>query len=372
MSNVFRFSVNKDEKLVDMDVVDEVVYLSKNAEKVGKQFESELAALNVNEHGGLKNFIREQLEATERDGKTRRVLVDGNGLADFVIEKLDAQKFVQVNCDYRDGEIDWNTCKDLAAVYINRDNPNFDALKDAAVAHGIKKVEATISDAKQCSQLAEMMRLESKVTGNPAAVFFPHAYTKAQAVKLVQIHGVIPAKACAKIGGAVAVGKNFVDVITGEKSVEDAAKAIAESTAEKVLLEYASNAVLSTAVGQAVRNTALKIGGQVVTGTIGSTGIGAAALTGVSAADAIVAAVSKDAVLASTGVAAAAITEVGGVTAAVASSVGLTGTAGAITAGTAGLAGGIGAVAALATPLAPVAAAGAVAYGVGKLLKKIF
>ncbi len=368
MGNTFRFSVKgkNSDKLVDMDAVAEVVRLSKHAAEVGKRLAEEVDALNVNDEtqGSLKHFICEQIAASELDGQTRHVqILDDNGFADMIIERVAEKKFAQIQCDYRGGAVDWQLCKDLAVVYINRDNPNFDALKTEALAHGIKKIKPTVSTAAQCLELTEMMRLEAKVTGNPAAVFFPHAYTKAQAVKLVRIHGTVAAKACAKVGGAVAIGTNFVDVITGEKTIDEAAQSIASSTAEKVLLEYAGNAVLSTAVGQTVRKTALKMGGQVVTNTIGST-----ALTGVSAADAFVSAVAKDAVLASTGVAAATITEVGGVTAALASSVGLTSTAGAITAGTAGLASGLTAAAAFATPLAPIA----VTYGAFKLLKKLF
>ena len=51
-ANVFRFSVKKGEgdtadKLVDMNAVEEVVRLSKEAAKVGKRMEKELAAQDV-------------------------------------------------------------------------------------------------------------------------------------------------------------------------------------------------------------------------------------------------------------------------------------------------------------------------------------
>ena len=89
------------------------------------------------------------------------------------------------------------------------------------------------------------MHLESKITDNPAAVFFPHAYTKEQAVKLVQFNGIIFVKALAKVGRVVAIGSNFVDVLTGEKTIEEAAKDVAISTAKEILIDYAKSQVLA-------------------------------------------------------------------------------------------------------------------------------
>lgn len=379
MSNVFRFSVKQNEsqndsaKLVDMNVVEEVVSLSKNAVEVSKRLEEELSMQNNDnsEQNSLKKFIREQIESSERDGKTRHVqVVDGDGLADLVIEK--AVESVQVQCEYHQGQVDWKTCKDLAVIYLNSDQPNFEEIKAQALANGIKRIETTLSTSIQCEELAEMMDLEKKVTGNPAAIFFPHAYSKEQAIKLVEIHGIVSAKAWAKVGGAVAISKNFVDVITGDKTIGEATKAIATSTARDLILDYASSVVLSTAVRKPVIKAAVKLGGEVVAKKIGSNAIGTTALTGISTADAFVTKLASNAILSSAGVTAATITEIGGTFAAVASSAGFTGTAGAITAGTAGIASGIGAVAALATPLAPIAIGGAAIYGAKKLLSKLF
>lgn len=367
--NVFRFSVKKgnddSDKLVDMNAVAEVVRLSKEAMEAGKRLEQELAAQDTENSykNGLKAFIREQIEAAAQDGQTRHVQVlDEEALADLIIEK--GREYVEVKCEYHLGKDNWKACKDLAVIYINGEQPNFDAIKEQVLAHGIKKVEATFSKAEQCQSLTEVMQLESKITGNPAAVFFPHAYNKAQAIKLVQLNGVISAKAWAKVGGAVALSSNFIDVLTGEKTPKEAAKDIVTSAAKEILLDYAKHQVLAVAVNQPFAQAAIRLGAQ---NALGKSGLAVA-----NSANAFAVSVANKALLTSAGLATEAIGTAGGFAAGLASSAGLTGTAGVITAGTAGLTGLIGAGAAMVSPLMPLAVGGAAVYGVSKLLKKIF
>lgn len=375
-SNVFRFSVKGEnsDRLVDMNAVEEIVELSREAVAVSKCLEKELATqdLDVFAQNELKNFIREQIEASQCDGQTRHVqVIDEDAIADLIIEK--GSQYVDVKCESYIGKDNWKLCKDFGVLYINSDQPDFEELKSKALEYGIKRVEGTISKAVNCEELATVMHLESKITGNPAAVFFPHAYTKEQAIKLVQFNGVISAKAWAKVGGAVAIGSNFVDVLTGEKTVKEAAKDVTISATEEILIDYAKNQVIATAVSQPVVKAAIKkLGGETVIKAIGQTQLGAAGLTAVSSADALIAATTNKALLASSGLFISAINGVGGTAAGVVSSIGLTGAAGVISAGTAGLAGGIGAVAALATPLAPVVVGATLLYGAGKLLDEIF
>ena len=351
--NVYRFSVKNDsETLVDMNAVEEVVMLSKEAAELGKQLEAELAAQNSDVvQDSLKKFIREQIEASISDGQTRHVQVmDEDALVDLIIEK--GLEHVEVKCESHLGKDNWQLCKDLGVLYLNSDQPNFEAIKEQAFAHGVKRVESTLSKAVQCEELSELMKVESKITGNPAAVFFPHAYDKAQAIKLVQLNGVVSAKAWAKVGGAVAVGSNFVDVLTGEKTVEQAAKDMAASVAQEVLIDYAKSQIIATAVTQPVVQSAIKkFGGDILMKAVGQTPLGANAISATS-----------NVLLNSTGLVAGAIKGVGGTTAGLMSTAGFTGAAGAIT-------GVIGTAAAVA---APIAAPVAVAYGAYKLLKKIF
>ena len=375
-SNVFRFSVKGEnsDKLVDMNAVEEVVRLSKKAVAVSKRLEKELDAKDADifAQNELKNFIREQIEASQSDGQTRHVqVIDEDALADLIIEK--GSQYVDVKCESYIGKDNWKLCKDFGVLYINSDQPDFEELKSKALEYGIKRVEGTISKAVNCEELATVMHLESKITGNPAAVFFPHAYTKEQAIKLVQFNGVISAKAWAKVGGAVAIGSNFVDVLTGEKTVKEAAKDVAISATEEILIDYAKNQVIATAVSQPVVKAAIKkLGGETAIKAIGQTQLGAAGLTAVSSADALIAATTNKALLASSGLFISAINGVGGTAAGVVSSVGFTSAAGVISACTAGLAGGIGAAVALATPLAPVVVGATLLYGAGKLLDEIF
>lgn len=368
-SNVYRFSVKKDADdsatLIDMNAVDEVVSLSKTAAEVGKNLEQELKAqgVDIGERNDIKEFILKQIGLAEKDGQTRHVqLLDEEGLADLIIEK--GKDFAEVKCEYYLGKDNWQLCKDLSVIYINSDYPNFDEAKSKALEYGLKKVESTVSKAVQCEELSELMRIESAVTGNPAAVFFPHAYNKAQAIKLVKLNGAVSAKAWAKVGGAVAVSKNVVDVFTGEKTVGEAAKNIATSAAKEMLIDYAKSTVIKTAVGQPIVKAALRVGGE----QLAKTQLGATAI----AANAAMGAAAKSALLSSSGLAIGAINSAGGLAAAATSSLGLTGAATAITAGTGALSGGVAAAAALATPLAPIVVGGALIYGAGKILKKIF
>lgn len=375
MSNVYRFSVKNDsDKLIDMNAVEEVVELSKKAVTVSKSLEKVLAEqdLDIVAQNELKNFIREQIEASQHDGQTRHVqIIDENALADLIIEK--GSEYVDVKCESYIGKDNWKLCKDFGVLYINGDQPDFEELKSKALEYGIKRVEGTVSKAVQCEELAAVMHLESKITGNPAAVFFPHAYTKGQAIKLIQFNGVVSAKAWAKVGGAVAIGSNFADVLTGEKTVKEAAKDMAVSATKEILIDYAKNQVIATAVSQPVVKAAIKkLGGEAAIKAIGQTKLGAAGLAAVSSTDALIASTANNALLASSGLVISAINGVGGTAAGVVSSIGLTSAAGAISAGTAGLAGGIGAATALVTPLAPVVIGGALIYGAGKLLKEIF
>ena len=375
MSNVYRFSVKNDsETLIDMNAVEEVVELSKEAVAVSKSLEKEFSTqdLDIFVQNELKNFIREQIEASQLDGQTRHVqVIDENALADLIIEK--GSEYVDVKCESYLGRDNWKLCKDFGVLYINSDQPDFEELKSKALEYGINRVEGTLSKAVNCEELAAVMHLESKITGNPAAVFFPHAYTTEQAIKLVQFNGVISAKAWAKVGGAVAISSNFVDVLTGKKTVKEAAKDMAISATEEILIDYAKNQVIATAVSQPVVKAAIKkLGGEAAIKAIGQTQLGAAGLTAVSSADAFIAATTNKALLASSGLVISAINGVGGAATGVVSSIGLTSAAGAISAGTAGLASGIGAATALVTPIAPVVVGGALLYGASKLLEEIF
>ena len=185
--NVFRFSVRKDkhkdsEKVVDMNAVEEVIELSKEAVEANKEFEKDLSALNITNNGrnGLKDFIFEQIEAVENDGQLRHVrIIDEKGLADLIIEKVANSKYAKVKCDYLPGQVDWVTFKEAAdVIYLNKDNPNFEEIKSKAIKYGVKKIESTICTSQQCEELAELMQLEQKITGSAKSVFIPHVYTK--------------------------------------------------------------------------------------------------------------------------------------------------------------------------------------------------
>lgn len=373
MANTFRFSVKKNdtEKLIDLNVVDEVVSLSQEAVEVYRQFERNNYAVSFDIKNGLKGYIYTQLELSEKDGVTRHVLVaDDNGMSDLIIEKMAEQMFPTVKCDYQSGKADFSRCEDFALLYISQNSSNFEEIKSEAIKCGIKEIQSTICTSTQCGELAEVMRLEEKITGNPKLVFIPHTYTKSQAIELVKMQGIISAKACAKVGGALAIGTSFVDVITGSKTLDEAiedSKDKAKNFVETELISYAGNQLLATAVGQSVKKVVLKLGGDVAKTAVKSVGAGSA-LTGISAADAFVVSVAKEAVLTGSGIATATIAEVGGTAAGMVSSVGLTGVAGAIGTAATGATALVGTAAALVTPLAPIA----VAYGAGKLLKKIF
>lgn len=285
--NVFRFSMSKDnpEMLVDMNAVEDVVRLSKEAVETYNRLENAPDAEESEEGAGLKKFIREQIDAVENDGQTRHVRVlDENGLADFIIEKAAGKEFAQIKCEYERGRAAFEKCRDIAEViYMKGDSPKFEELKAEALRYGVKEIKSTICSSAQCKELAELMHVEERVSGIAKAVFFPHEYTRAQAMKLIEIRGIFPAVACAKIGGAVAIASSIASVISGEKTVEEAAESVAKDYAEEMLLCYAGDKILTAAVGNVIRDSAMRIGGTAIaeaTGLLNTTAAGAAILKG--------------------------------------------------------------------------------------------
>ena len=149
-SNVFKFSVKGEnaDKLVDMNAVEEVVELSKEAVAISKRLEKELATqdLDIIAQNELKNFIREQIEASQHDSQTRHVqVIDENALANLIIEK--GSEYVDVKCESYIGKDNWKLCKDFAVLYINSDQPDFEEIKAKALEYGIKRIEGTVSKA---------------------------------------------------------------------------------------------------------------------------------------------------------------------------------------------------------------------------------
>ncbi len=281
---VFRFEMSQDNRLVDINAAEEIVSLSKEAVETY----ASLGDAPAEENSGLKKFIREQIDAVENDGQIRHVKVlDENGLADLVIEKVAGKEFAQIRCEYRRGQEIWNNFVDTAEIiYLREDSPKFEEMKAEALKFGVQEIKSTICTSAQCEQLAALMHIEEKVSGVAKAVFFPHEYTKEQAIKLIELRGVIPALSCAKIGGAVAIASNVIDVMTGEKTVAEAAGNFAKSYAEEALIAYAGNEILATAVGQVVKKTAYKVGGTAVAEAstlLNSTSMGTAIFKGGSA-----------------------------------------------------------------------------------------
>ena len=252
-----RRNPNDSSKIADMTVVNAIVNDSKKAVETYNKIQElstlreELSSLNAARGGGqgLKGFIMESLEANaQRQAGPRAIVIDDNGIADLVINNGGKAQTVQIKCGYKPGQIDFSKYKDAGVdrFMLNRDHPQFEKIAEEARQHGYT-LEPTQHSAAECQMISDGMQLEYKITGNPKTFFVPHAYTTQQAFDLIAQRGVAGATAAAKFGGALAVGVGVVEVLSGNKSVEDAAKDAFNTTADAAFYGAAGNMVMSTA-----------------------------------------------------------------------------------------------------------------------------
>ncbi|MBR4151529.1 MAG: hypothetical protein IKT98_01045 [Selenomonadaceae bacterium] len=242
----------------------------------------------------------------------RAIVIDDNGIVELLIGNDGKTENIQIKCDYLPGQIDFVKYKDfgIERFMANCDNQKFQNLVMEAAKYGYK-LESTPHSAAECQMIFDGMQLECKITGNPIDFFIPHAYTEQQAFNLIAQRGVAAAKAAAKFGGALAVSVAVAEVLSGNKTMEEAAKDALKSTARTFFYSgVAGNAIMSTALGPIV-TTAITSVTNGIAGVLSSTTVGAklivAGTTVVNSASAVTAA---SAIFKIGGVTATAINEV--------------------------------------------------------------
>ena len=338
-----------------------------------------ISNLNVN-RGEIKGFIFENLHAKDLNYKLykkglKAVVVDDNGIADILIKDIKTGKVVekiQAKCGYEK----LSTTKDLIKyiddgqkLVINNDANGFKKLLER---NNIPYEQSNITN-KEVSKMATTMKKEGKYLNKNNAKISTSLYKSKEVLKNCHNSGISGAKSGAIFGAGVSLGSNIVEVINGDKDLEEAAIDIAKDTTIAGVSGYvvgaAGTALASTTVGGAVITGATAVGSAVASTAIGGAAIGATtAITGtaIGTATAVSGAIATGATAVGSAVASTAI---GGAVVTGATAVGgaIAGTAigGAAIAGAA-------AIGTVAVAAAPVVAVGAIIGGGCTLIRKIF
>ena len=396
----YRLNPEDNTKIADLSDVNEIVRDSQKAVETYQNIQQlstsseAFSSLNdeKDDEQDLKSFIMRSLkENIQKQIEHRAILFDDTGIVELLIGNDGKERAIQLQCDYLPGQIDFAKYKEFGIEHFmaNCDNQKFQNLVTEAAKYGYK-LESTSHSAAECQMLFDGMRLEYKITGSPIDFFIPHAYTEQQAFNLIAQRGVAAAKAAAKFGGALAVSVAVAEVLSGNKTAEEAAKDALKSTAKTFFYSgVAGNMIMSTALGPVV-TTAITSVTNGITGAIASTAGGAklivAGTTVMNSANAVTAA---SAIFKIGGVTATAISEVSSLAAAGTYAMGM----GQVSAGILALGGGVasalgavtggaaiatGAIATGATAIigsaaaavfSPIALAGMGLYGIWKFLR---
>lgn len=328
------------------------------AVKAFERADHELSALDTMRGGtkGFKGFAAESMEAAEASAKGRTTTVlNNNGIADLKHVRTDGKTaFKQMKLGYKPGQIDFARYKGQTVV-LDKGNPYFRALKAEGTSHGVKVVEGHVTQ-EEAKRLADAMQLESKLTGSRHAVVVPKLYRGAKAAQAAHHAGLQTAKSGAAAGAGFSMGRNFVQVLKGNKSLEDAAGDVAVDTLEAGVISYGTGAVCSvvagTEAGAAALGAVSAAGSALASAPVAGTVIGA----GTAAAGAVAGAAASTAAAA----AGAATAAAGSVAAAASGLAAGTAAAGVVSTVGAGAVAATAAAGAAAVAAAPVLAAGAV------------
>ena len=221
--------------------------------------------------GGVKGyggFVFEELHAADVASKGVNITVlNNNGIADFIVKDANGKEIlVQAKAGYKPNTIDWNKYKGQTIV-VDKGNST---LANEARKAGLKVQESNIFK-KEADLVARTQQLESKLTGKVTA---PITGTMASA----HYAGLASAKLVARIGVSMKIGENIYDIISGEKSFEEAAGNIIKDSVVLVGGAYIGGAAL-TITGTALGMTATAIAGTSIgAATIGIVGAAATAM----------------------------------------------------------------------------------------------
>lgn len=228
-------------------------------------------------------FAFEELSAADHSVRTGKntVVVNNNSPADIMIKHSNGKVTnVQAKVGYKNSKAGFksNECK-TALV----DKGNTKLLKEAKAA-GKKVIESNVTET-EAKTLAKAMKLESKITGSKNSVVVSNTAAAVKAADQIHKAGIQAAGKGAAAGGGFSLGSNLVEVISGDKSVEDAAVDVIVDTAVSTGVSYGvgalGSAVASTTLGAAATSaiaSTTAAAGTAITTAVGSTAAGAAAL----------------------------------------------------------------------------------------------
>ncbi|TYZ22934.1 hypothetical protein [Selenomonas ruminis] len=253
-----------------------------------------LSRLNTMRGGtkGFKGFVMEELEAGNASALGRHTeVINNNGLVDLRHIKTDGTKVLkQMKSGYKPGQIDFSRYKGQTVV-IDKGNVNFKALQAAGRKVGVKVVEGHVTDA-EAKMLADMMQLESKITGSKNAVISSNLCSSAKQVSAAHSVGLKSAKSGSIAGAGFSLGSNIVSVARGNKTVGEAAGDVAIDTVKAGAIGYSAGAVGSAVASTAIGAAAIETAGAAAAAVSSAPVIGTAITTGVGAVTAASGAIS--------------------------------------------------------------------------------
>jgi hypothetical protein len=334
--------------------------------RVNKDLAKQLCMLNAKRGGksGFKGFLFEHLHAAnETANGIITMVINDNGVADFVIKKNGRKFFAQAKVGQANGNINFAKYKGQTLI-VDKGNT---VLAEKARQAGMKVVESDISN-KQVTQLGKTMQLEQKLSGNKNAIVTSKVYTTTKNLSNAHRVGVQSAKSGAQFGAGLSFGSNLVDVFTGEKDLKEAAKNVATDTVISTGTAYVTGAAVAaiaqTTAGAAVASAVGTAGAAVAGTTVGGAAIAAGAAVTSAVTGAAAAASATTVAAASAVTSAVASTAVGGAIATAGTAIAGTAVGGAVVA--AGAA--VGAAAVAAAPVVLPAIAIGAAWKIGKKL----
>ena len=244
-----------------------------------------LANLNTMRGGtkGFKGFVMEEMEAGRASALGRHTeVINNNGIADLRHVKANGtENLKQMKTGYKPGQIDFSRYKGQTIV-IDKGNPHFKALKELGHKAGVKVVEGHVADA-EAKTLANLMQMETKLTGSKNAVVTSHLYSGAKSVSAAHGVGMKAAKSGAIAGAGFSLGSNIVDVARGKKTVGEAAGDVVIDTAKAGVVSYGAGAVGSAIASTAAGAAAIETAGAVTAAVTSAPVVGAALTTGAAA-----------------------------------------------------------------------------------------
>lgn len=224
-----------------------------------------LSKLNTMRGGtkGFKGFVMEELEAGKACALGQHTeVINNNGLADLRYTKADGSEvLIQMKTGYKPGQIDFNRYEGQTVV-LDKGNAYFDELHAAGKEAGVNVVQGNVTDA-EAKLLADMMQMETKITGAKNAKVVPKLYSGYECAKTAHKIGLKVAKSGSIAGGGFSFGYNAMEVAMGNKELADAGKDVLTDTLKAGVTAYTvgtgCSILASTEIGENIIDKANEV-----------------------------------------------------------------------------------------------------------------